>query len=88
MAGLTQGLASFLMTLVMVKTIVYVSNQIPTKGVGLLIPATVTVSASTCFLAAVHLFAQTPNLLATILPATCVAFVFCIVTTVKLRTND
>lgn len=86
-AGLSQGCASFLITLVMVRMIAYVSKYTPTEGFGLLIPAIVTVSASTCFLTAVHLFAQTPNVIATILPATCVAFVFCIVTTVKFRTE-
>jgi len=84
-AGLTQGCSSFLMTLVMVKVIAYVSKHIPTDGFGLLIPAIVTVSASTCFLTVAHLLAQTPNVLATILPATGVAFVFCLATTLRFR---
>ena len=88
LAGLTQGVSSFLMTLAMAKIVSCMSKHISVKGFGILFPAIVTVSASTCFLIVAHSLAQTPNALTTIAPATCVAFVFCIATTFRLHAEE
>ena len=87
-AGLTQGLYSFLMTLITVRVVGYVFKRTSTEGLRLFVPAMLTVGATTAALVLAHSFAQTPNIFFTIMPAVFVAFAFCVFTTHRLRISN
>lgn len=86
-SGITQGAASFLITLLMVRIVTFLFARLPTNGGAILLPALATMCITSSFLIAAHCFVETPNIIRTITPALCVGFVFCIITTLQLRKN-
>ena len=86
-SGITQGAASFIITLVMVRIITFLFRRLPTNGIAQLLPAFATMCITSSFLVAAHCIVETPNIIRTITPALCVGFVFCIITTLQLRKN-
>lgn len=83
-AGLTQGTASFLITLFMVHAITLLFHRFHHPFTKVLLPAVIVVCCTSLFLYTVHLVMGTPRILATILPALTVAFSFCLFTSFKL----
>lgn len=84
-SGLTQGIASFIITLLVVYAMTTIYNRLPAGIARLILPAAITVSAIGLCLILIHSTAGTPNILLTIAPSLGVAFVFCIFTTYRLR---
>ena len=83
-AGLTQGSASFIITLLMVHSVQFFNGLFRQHFVKLLAPALITVACTGSGLVIVHKLASTPNIFTTIAPALTVAFVFCIFTSYQL----
>lgn len=86
-SGITQGTASAVITLFMVRAVHWIYNTLPPTGLQVIIPAMLTVSFTGSSLAGIHFLAGTPEILFTILPALTVAFLFCLYTTFKLHRN-
>lgn len=87
-SGFTQGVASFIITLLVVSAVTTIHNRLP-AGIGrLILPAAITVSAIGLCLMLIHSAAGTPYILQTIAPSLGVAFVFCIFTSYRLRQAD
>jgi ABC-type antimicrobial peptide transport system permease subunit len=84
-SGVTQGTASFLITLFLVHAVTRLYHQFNHPIAKLLFPAIVTVSFTGTGLLLIHSIAQTPRILVTILPAISVAFTFCLFTAYKLH---
>lgn len=87
-SGITQGTASFLITLFLVHAVTRLYHQFSHPFTKLLFPAIVTVSFTSSCLLYIHYLAQTPHILLTILPAITVAFSFCLFTAYKLHKNQ
>lgn len=85
LSGLTQGTASFIITLVMVYLVTWFFKQLPDNCLQIPLSALFTVSITGSFLIAVHLLVKTPEIFYTISPALSVAFAFCWYTAYKLR---
>ena len=84
-SGMVQGSASFVITLVMVRTVSWLFHNLPVNPLRFILPSLITVSTTGSCLALVHYVAGTPKILHTICPALAVAFSFCIFTTFKLQ---
>jgi hypothetical protein len=84
-SGLTQGTASFIITLVMVHLVTWFFNHLPGNFLQLPLAAVFTVSITGTCLVGIHLFVDTPKIFYTIAPALSVAFAFCWYTAYKLR---
>ncbi len=87
-SGLTQGTASFMITLFLVHSVTRLYHRFSHPIVKLLFPAIMTVSFTGSCLLFIHLVAKTPHIILTILPAITVAFSFCLFTTYKLHKNS
>ncbi len=87
-SGMTQGAASFIITLVMVRAIVLLFHRMPRNRLGVILPPTITVCCSGSCLALAHYLVGTPRIVNTIAPALTVAFSFCLYTTIKLRRDE
>lgn len=83
-SALTQGTASFLITLFMVRAVSALFNRLPANAFRLLLPAVITVSLTGSGLAIIHALIGTAKILYTIAPALSVAFLFCLLTAYKL----
>lgn len=83
-SGLTQGTASFLITLVMVRSVewLFARWRYPLR---LWLAPVLTVSLTGSCLASVHWFAQTPHIASTIALPLAVAFGFCLFTAYRLE---
>lgn len=77
-AGLLQGTASALMTLVMAIAAKALFYRLPAGAPRLLLPAVLIVSASFTLLYLVHSWHQTHALWQTIVPPTSLAFIYCL----------
>lgn len=87
-SALTQGTASFIITLFLVKAVTQLYNMLSNKTAALmqlLLPAIITVSFTGSGLFLAHTFAGTAYITKTIAPALTVALVFCIATAYKLK---
>ena len=85
MSGLTQGTASFMITLFLVHSVTRLYHRFKHPVGKLLFPAIVTVCFTSMCLLLIHTLAGTPHILMTILPAITVAFSFCLFTSYKLH---
>ncbi|QDT44214.1 hypothetical protein Pan241w_43220 [Gimesia alba] len=83
-AALTQGTASFLITLFMVHAVTFLFHRFQKPFVKVILPAVLVNSVTGFCLVSVHTLMGTPRVFATILPALTVAFSFCIFTACKL----
>lgn len=84
-SGLTQGTASFMITLFLVHSVTHLYHRFKHPVAKLLFPAIVTVCFTGMCLLLIHSFVGTPRILLTILPAITVAFSFCLFTSYKLH---
>lgn len=84
-SAIAQGIASFLITLFMVRAVTWLFHRMPNAMLKLILPAVLTVSFTGTCLATLHFFVGTPRILQTIAPALTVAFLFCFYTTLKLK---
>jgi membrane protease YdiL (CAAX protease family) len=87
-AGFTQGTASFVITLVMVRLVSWIFRHLPRNFLQIPLAALLTVTLTGSCLVAIHLWAGTPYILDTITPALTVAFAFCCYTAVKLKNGQ
>jgi hypothetical protein len=87
-SGVTQGVASFVITLIMVRAVIWLYHQMPRNVLRVLLPPTITVSCSGSCLAMVHYLVGTPRIVQTITPALTVAFAFCLYTALKVFRAD
>ena len=84
-SGLTQGIASFLITLLVVYAVTTIYNRLPIDIGRLILPAAITVGGIGLCLMLIHSAAGTPYILPTIAPSLGVAFLFCMFTSYRLR---
>ena len=87
-SGLTQGTASFIITLVMVHLVSWLFNHLPGNFLQLPLAVFFTVSITGSYLVGIHLLVDTPEIFYTISPALSVAFAFCWYTAYKLRNSS
>ena len=83
-SALTQGSASFIITLIMVSMVTLIYNALPDNALRLMLPAFITVLCTGSLLYLVHYLVGTPRIIHTIAPPLTVAFLFCIFTSFKL----
>jgi hypothetical protein len=88
MSGLTQGLASFTITLLMVRAIQWLQGFFSRRLYQIALPPLLTVAFTGSCLLMLHLLAGTPNIAMTILPALSVAYLFCLVTAIRLISKN
>ncbi len=84
-AGIIQGSASFIITLLMVRSVAWLFTQWPKSHLQLWLPALITVGFTGTCLVSIHYVAGTPHIFHTVAPPLSVAFMFCLLTTYKLR---
>ncbi len=84
-SSLTQGIGSFVITLVMVRAVAWLYHRMPGVPLRVLWPAVITVAFTGSCLAIAHCCVGTPNIVRTIAPALSVAFAFNVYTAVKLN---
>lgn len=84
-AGLVQGAFSFVMTLLMVRSVTWIYNRLGGRRIRSVLPALVTVGASGSLLAATHVLAGTPRIFPTIAAPLTVAFCFCVYIAIHLE---
>jgi hypothetical protein len=87
-SGITQGIASFTITLLVVYAVTKIYNRLPTGGLRLILPAVITVTCIGVCLVFIHTLAGTPYILPTIAPSLSVAFLFCTFTAYKLGKTE
>ncbi len=90
-SALTQGIASFIITLFLVKAVTQLYNMLSDRMgdvLQLLLPAIITVSFTGSCLFLAHSLAGTAYITKTIAPALSVALIFCIVTAYKLQKGN
>lgn len=83
-SGLSQGTASFMITLFLVHSVTRLYHRFKHPVAKLLFPAIVTVCFTSMCLLLIHSLAGTPHIILTIFPAITVAFSFCLFTSYKL----
>ncbi|MEP3482690.1 MAG: hypothetical protein ABJZ55_25830 [Fuerstiella sp.] len=84
-SGLTQGVGSFCITLVMVRLVSWLFGRFSTHPLRLVIPAILTVMITGTALSVAHFLVGTEDVVGTVAPALSVAFCFNLFTTVKIR---
>ncbi|MEZ6069698.1 MAG: hypothetical protein R3C10_05355 [Pirellulales bacterium] len=87
-AALTQGTGSFIITLLMVRSVTWLYRRLPATPLRLVLPALFTVLVTGSCLATAHALVGTPNIVGTITPGLTVAFAFNVYTTIKLWRRD
>lgn len=84
-SGVTQGIISFLMTLIMVYLVTLIFNRLHNRMLKLFVPALSISLSMTVILTSIHYAVQTPHIMMTIAPSISMAFIFCIITALKLE---
>jgi len=84
-SGFTQGTASLMITLFMLRFVTYLYHQYQHPIAKQFMPAMITVSLTSLCLVSIHTLIDTPNIVYTIAPALSVAFIFCLYTSFKLH---
>jgi hypothetical protein len=83
-SAIAQGIASFIITLVMIKIIEYFYNLFPKNKFYFVLPSIITVLITSSFVIGIHIFIDTQNILFTVLPTVIIAFLFALFTTRKI----
>tara|TARA_R110002111_G_scaffold247140_4_gene310126 strand:+ start:16693 stop:17097 length:405 start_codon:yes stop_codon:yes gene_type:complete len=83
-AALTQGTASFLVTLIMVQAVTFLFHHFQKPFAKVILPAILVNSVTGFCLLSVHTLMGTPRVLATIIPVLIVAVSFCLFITCRL----
>ncbi len=84
-SGLTQGIASFTITLFIVKAVDWLFKQMPQSLLGVLLSAITTVSFTGSCLYLAHYLVGTQNIILTIIFPLSVAFAFSLLTAYRLK---
>jgi hypothetical protein len=84
-SGLTQGIGSFCITLMMVRSVSWLYQRLSGNVFQLILPAVITVAITGTALATAHSMVGTANIIGTIAPALTVALCFNLFTTFKIR---
>lgn len=84
LSATTQGISSFVITLIMIKIIKYFYNLFPKNKFYFIFPSLITVFITSSFVVGIHVFINTQNILITVLPTVIVAFLFALFTTKKI----
>ena len=84
-SAISQGSASFVITLGMVYAVTWLHGHLRASSIRLFLPAIITVSITGSGLYLIHSIVGTPNIAFTIAPALSVAFIFCVFTSYKLN---
>ena len=84
-SGLTQGIASFTITLFMVKVVGWLFRRMPQSNFGVFLTAIATVSVTGSCLYLAHFLIGTQSIFLTIVLPLSVAFVFCLITAYGLK---
>ena len=83
----TQGTASLIITLAIVRLVSSIFNRLPRKLFSILIAAVCSVLCTGSCLVAIHMIVGTPEILGTVSPPLTVAFLFCLFTAYKLYSD-
>lgn len=83
-----QGIASFIITLIMIRIIEYFYNLLPKNGLYFFLPSLITVFITSSFVVFMHIIIKTSNIFITVLPTVIVALAFSIYTTYKIKGNS
>lgn len=86
-SALSQGMASFVVTLIMIKIIKYFYRLLPEGKLFFILPSVITVSITSSVIVGVHLIVNTENIFYTVLPTVIVAFLFALFTTQRISMN-
>ena len=84
-SGITQGAASFAITLFIAHAVTRFFNLLPKTAIVFILPSVLTICITGSALFVIHSLIQTPRIFYTIAPAITVAFIFCLFVTLKLR---
>jgi len=90
-SAITQGIASFTITLIMVYAVTWLyqllqdSTFSSMSKLRFIVPAIITSGITTTFLYCAHMLVGTPHIMFTIAPAVSIGFVFCLFTNIKLN---
>lgn len=87
-AALTQGVASFMITLGMIRAVTWLYWKMPGQTFSLYLPSVATVSFTGSCLYSAHWYMGTPEILKTIWAPMLVAFLFCLFTTFKVAQSE
>lgn len=87
-SGITQGCASFTITLILIYVVTWIFHHLPKRTILLPLPAILVafMTGSTLFI--IHSLIQTPKIFYTILPSIIMSFGFCLFITIKLKRSD
>jgi hypothetical protein len=83
-----QGSASFIITLLMVRSLAWLHGRVPSGALQAWLPSAITLSGTGSLLIAAHWLAGTPRILPTIAPALLVGGLFCLYTSHTLRLSE
>ncbi len=84
-SALTQGVSSFLITLIMIKLIEFFYDLFPKNRWFFILPSIVTVGLTSSFVVFIHVLIDTKNIFFTVLPTVIISFLFALYTTKKLK---
>jgi hypothetical protein len=87
-SGLTQGMGSFIITLVMVRSVAWFYALFSGRRLRLVLPALLTVAITGSCLVLAHTLVGTRSIVHTIAPALTVAFVFNVYATMKIHRSE
>ena len=83
-SALSQGVASFIITFIMIKLLVYFYKMFPKGGWYFILPSLVTVGVTSSFVVLIHFMIHTKNIFYTVLPTVIIALLFALYTTKKI----
>jgi ABC-type antimicrobial peptide transport system permease subunit len=83
-SAIAQGLASFIITLIMIKMIEFFYDLFPKNKLYFFVPSFITVFITSSFVVIIHILVQTENIVYTVLPTVIVALLFALFTTKKI----
>jgi hypothetical protein len=83
-SAFSQGIVSFIITLIIIKIIEYFYNLFPKNKLFFILPSIITISITSSFVVGIHVIVNTQNILFTVFPTVIVAFLFALHTTKKI----
>ena len=83
-SAFSQGIVSFVITLIMIKIIEYFYNLFPKNKLFFILPSIITISITSSFVVGIHVIVNSQNILFTVFPTVIVAFLFALYTTKKI----
>ncbi len=83
-SALSQGVASFIITLIMIKLLLYFYKIFPKGGCYFILPSLATVGFTSSCVVLIHFMVHTKNIFYTVLPTVIIALLFALYTTKKI----